>query len=63
MLQTSDLTLFDITPLLSDSWFTVISTTGEVNNPMTFTYPERFKVVKITNDPTQVGVGVIVNIM
>ena len=41
------LRLSDIIPYLEGSWFTCIVKTGETNNRITYTYPERFRVLSI----------------
>ena len=61
--RTSELRLSDIIPVLPSSWFTVLSPTGEMNNSCTYTYPERFKVLKINYDVAQQGICVVVEDM
>lgn len=61
--RTSGLRLSDIISVLPSSWFTVLSPTGEMNNSCTYTYPERFRVLKINYDATQQGICVVVEDM
>ena len=58
---TKCLRLVDLIPYLpSSGWSTVIRRTGELSNPTTYTYPERFKVVKLENSTSE-GLLVIVD--
>lgn len=58
--RTSGLRLSDIRSVLPSSWFTVLAPTGEMNNACTYTYPEKFKILKINYDVEQQGLAVVV---
>lgn len=54
------LRLVDLIPYLPDSeWFTIIKRTGEMNNSITYTYPEKFRVVSIDHR-TPNGLAIVV---
>ena len=56
------LKLADIIPYLeTGKWFTVVKRTGETCNKITYTYPERFKVVGINFEPSEQKICVIVD--
>ena len=56
------LKLSDIIPYLeTGKWFTVVKRTGETCNSITYTYPERFKVVGINFEPSEQKICVIVD--
>lgn len=54
------LRLSDIMPVLPCDWFTVLRPSGEMNNSVVYTYPERFKVLKINYDVEQQSLCVVV---
>lgn len=54
------LRLSDIWPVLPSSWFTVLAPSGELNNACTYSYPEKFKVLKINYDVEQQSLAVVV---
>lgn len=58
--RTSGLRLSDIWSVLPSSWFTVLAPGGEMNNACTYTYPEKFKVLKINYDVEQQSLAVVV---
>ena len=61
LLKRRELLLIDIIQYLeTGKWFTVIRRTGETCNKITYTYPERFKVVGINFEPSEQKICVIV---
>lgn len=58
--RTSGLRLSDILPVLPSSWFTVLAPNGEISNACTYSYPEKFKVLKINYDVEQQSLAVVV---
>ena len=58
--DTSGLRLSDIWSVLPSSWFTVLAPSGEINNACTYSYPEKFKVLKINYDVEQQSLAVVV---
>lgn len=56
----SGLRLSDIMSVLPDEWFTVLRPSGEMNNSVVYTYPERFKVLKINYDVEQQSICIVV---
>ena len=57
-----ELLLIDIVTFLEPGkWFTVVRRTGETCNQITYTYPERFKVVGINFEPSEQKICVIVD--
>ena len=58
--RTHGLRLSDIMSVLPCDWFTVLSPSGEMNNSVVYTYPERFRVLKINYDVEQQSLCVVV---
>lgn len=58
--RTQGLRLSDIMPVLPCDWFTVLRPSGEINNSVVYTYPERFRVLKINYDFEQQSLCVVV---
>lgn len=57
-----ELLLIDIIPFLeTGKWFTVVRRTGQTCNKITYTYPERFKVVGINFEPSEQKICVMVD--
>jgi len=57
-----ELLLIDLIPYLNTgAWFTVIAKTGEPCNRLTYTYPERFKVVQVGYDTDEQKIYVVVD--
>lgn len=54
------LRLSELIPYLNRNWFTVIAKTGEQNNGITYTYPERFRVLNIQYDVDEKKLSVAV---
>lgn len=54
------LRLSDIMSVLPCDWFTVLSPSGAMNNSVVYTYPERFRVLKINYDVEQQSLCVVV---
>ena len=56
------LRLSDLIPYLVDTpWFTVIRKSGETCNQITYTYPERFKVLRISFDHLEQKIVIILD--
>lgn len=58
--RTQGLRLSDIMSVLPCDWFTVLSPSGAMNNSVVYTYPERFRVLKINYDVEQQSLCVVV---
>lgn len=58
--KTHGLRLSDIMPVLPCDWFTVLRPSGEINNSVVYTYPERSRVLKINYDVEQQSLCVVV---